>query len=73
MFARDTLDRNFLEANLHNLCQEVCQDLRRGAPLDVKLSSLRPFPLLDKLLSFSDQIVDELLDGGHTLYPTHGQ
>jgi len=27
-FARDTLDRNFLEANLHNLCQEVCQDLR---------------------------------------------
>jgi len=28
-FARDTLDRNFLEANLHNLCQEVCQELRR--------------------------------------------
>jgi DNA polymerase-4 len=27
-FTRDTLDRNFLEANLHNLCQEVCQDLR---------------------------------------------
>jgi len=27
-FARDTLARNFLEANLHNLCQEVCQDLR---------------------------------------------
>ncbi|GAF74996.1 unnamed protein product, partial [marine sediment metagenome] len=27
-FARDTLDRNFLEAKLHNLCQEVCQDLR---------------------------------------------
>jgi DNA polymerase-4 len=27
-FARDTLDRNFLEANLHKLCQEVCQDLR---------------------------------------------
>jgi DNA polymerase-4 len=27
-FARDTLDRNFLEANLHNLCQEVCQKLR---------------------------------------------
>ncbi len=27
-FAHDTLDRNFLEANLHNLCQEVCQDLR---------------------------------------------
>jgi len=27
-FARDTLDQNFLEANLHNLCQEVCQDLR---------------------------------------------
>jgi DNA polymerase-4 len=27
-FARDTRDRNFLEANLHNLCQEVCQDLR---------------------------------------------
>jgi len=27
-FARDTLDRNFLEANLHNLCQKVCQDLR---------------------------------------------
>ncbi len=27
-FARDTLDRDFLEANLHNLCQEVCQALR---------------------------------------------
>jgi len=27
-FARDTLDRNFLEANLHSLCREVCQDLR---------------------------------------------
>ena len=27
-FACDTLDRNFLEANLHNLCQEVCQELR---------------------------------------------
>ena len=27
-FARDTLDGNFLEATLHNLCQEVCQDLR---------------------------------------------
>ena len=27
-FARDTLDRNFLEANLHTLCQEVCQELR---------------------------------------------
>jgi len=27
-FARDTPDRNFLEANLHNLCQEVCQELR---------------------------------------------
>jgi DNA polymerase-4 len=27
-FARDTLNRNFLEANLHNLCQEVCQELR---------------------------------------------
>jgi DNA polymerase-4 len=27
-FARDTLDRNFLEANLHNLSQEVCQELR---------------------------------------------
>jgi DNA polymerase-4 len=27
-FARDTLDRDFLEANLHNLCQEVCQELR---------------------------------------------
>jgi DNA polymerase-4 len=27
-FARDTLDRNFLETNLHNLCQEVCQELR---------------------------------------------
>jgi DNA polymerase-4 len=27
-FACDTLDRHFLEANLHSLCQEVCQDLR---------------------------------------------
>ncbi|MGD2064890.1 MAG: DNA polymerase IV, partial [Dehalococcoidia bacterium] len=27
-FASDTLDRDFLEVNLHNLCQEVCQDLR---------------------------------------------
>ncbi len=27
-FARDTLDRNFLEANLHNLCQGACQELR---------------------------------------------
>ncbi len=27
-FGRDTLNRNFLEANLHNLCQEVCQELR---------------------------------------------
>jgi DNA polymerase-4 len=27
-FTRDTLDRNFLEASLHNLCQEVCQELR---------------------------------------------
>jgi DNA polymerase-4 len=27
-FARDTLDRNFLEATLHNLCQEVCRELR---------------------------------------------
>ena len=27
-FARDTLDRNFLEGTLHNLCQEVCQELR---------------------------------------------
>jgi DNA polymerase-4 len=27
-FTSDTLDRDFLEANLHNLCQEVCQDLR---------------------------------------------
>jgi DNA polymerase-4 len=27
-FARDTLDRDFLEATLHNLCQEVCQELR---------------------------------------------
>jgi DNA polymerase-4 len=27
-FGRDTLDRNFLEANLHNLCQEVCHELR---------------------------------------------
>ncbi len=28
-FVRDTLDRKFIEANLHSLCQEVCQDLRR--------------------------------------------
>jgi DNA polymerase-4 len=28
-FARDTLDCNFLEASLHNLCQDVCQDMRR--------------------------------------------
>jgi DNA polymerase-4 len=27
-FARDTRNRNFLEANLHNLCQEVCRELR---------------------------------------------
>jgi DNA polymerase-4 len=27
-FARDTLDRNFLEATLNDLCQEGCQDLR---------------------------------------------
>jgi DNA polymerase-4 len=27
-FARDTLDPHFLEANLHRLCQEVCQELR---------------------------------------------
>jgi DNA polymerase-4 len=27
-FARDTLDPQFLEANLHQLCQEVCQELR---------------------------------------------
>ncbi len=27
-FTRDTLNHNFLEANLHNLCQEVCQELR---------------------------------------------
>ena len=27
-FTSDTLDRSFLEANLHNLCQEVCRDLR---------------------------------------------
>jgi DNA polymerase-4 len=27
-FARDTLDRGFLEANLHNLCHQVCQELR---------------------------------------------
>jgi len=27
-FARDTLDRNSLETNLHNLCQELCQELR---------------------------------------------
>jgi DNA polymerase-4 len=27
-FARDTSDCNFLEATLHNLCQEVCQELR---------------------------------------------
>jgi DNA polymerase-4 len=28
-FARDTLDRNLLEANLHNLCQAACQALRK--------------------------------------------
>jgi DNA polymerase-4 len=27
-FARDTLDRDFLEATLHNLCQAICQELR---------------------------------------------
>jgi DNA polymerase-4 len=27
-FTRDSLDRDFLEATLHNLCQEVCQELR---------------------------------------------
>jgi DNA polymerase-4 len=27
-FTRDSLDRNFLEATLRNLCQEVCQELR---------------------------------------------
>jgi DNA polymerase-4 len=27
-FAHDTQDRKFLEATLHNLCQEVCQELR---------------------------------------------
>jgi len=27
-FARDTLDRDFLESNLHTLCQDVCQELR---------------------------------------------
>jgi DNA polymerase-4 len=27
-FARDTLDRDFLEANLRNLCQEICHELR---------------------------------------------
>jgi len=27
-FTHDTLDRNFLQANLHNLSQEICQDLR---------------------------------------------
>ena len=27
-FAHDTLDRDFLEATLHSLCQEVCQELR---------------------------------------------
>jgi DNA polymerase-4 len=27
-FARDTLNRKFLETTLHNLCQEVCRDLR---------------------------------------------
>jgi DNA polymerase-4 len=27
-FAQDTVDHNFLEANLHNLCQDVCQNLR---------------------------------------------
>ena len=28
-FAQDTLDRHFLEANLRDLCQEICQKLRR--------------------------------------------
>jgi DNA polymerase-4 len=27
-FAQDTVDHNFLEANLHSLCQDVCQNLR---------------------------------------------
>jgi len=27
-FARDTVNRDFLETNLHHLCQEVCQELR---------------------------------------------
>lgn len=27
-FARDSLDHDFLEANLHTLCQEVCRSLR---------------------------------------------
>jgi DNA polymerase IV len=27
-FGRDTVDRNFLEATLHNLCQGICHDLR---------------------------------------------
>jgi DNA polymerase-4 len=27
-FAGDSLDRDFLEANLHTLCQEVCRELR---------------------------------------------
>ena len=27
-FARDSLDRDFLEATLHTLCQETCQELR---------------------------------------------
>jgi DNA polymerase-4 len=27
-FARDSLGRDFLEANLHSLCQEVCRELR---------------------------------------------
>ena len=27
-FTHDTLDRTFLEANLHSLCQKICQDLR---------------------------------------------
>lgn len=29
-FARDTLDRNFLETTLHNLCRDVCRELRSG-------------------------------------------
>jgi len=39
-FARDTLDRNSLEANLHNLCQEVCQELR-GQKKSAKCVAIR--------------------------------